>query len=483
MARGRRAGRVTTIAMLFAMLFATMAAAPMAHADDATARQHFRRGVDLYDKKHYEAALESFRAAYAEKPAPGIKQNIALSLKGLGRSVEAATSFDEALDEGQATLRPDTRASIEAELVQLSKIVATVRIKTISASDKRPVDNVVVTVDGRALSPAELRRPIRLEPGIHVFAAHAEGLADPPEKKLSFLAGSPVDATFELGAPTGVLTVRASVAEAVVQVDGAEVGRGSWSGKLPAGTHRVTVLAPGHQTTQADVVVSAGAAVEYPITLVRSGGELPPVYEAPPLRKPVPETKKRYLAVMLAYEGQSFRLSTELGERAGGAKRPFSGASGGLRVGYRASRAFALEIYGDVGQLSESYAITPQAAESDTKVVHWQMTPVLRFSTIGHFRFTMATGIGVHGLSVTSDVRTGSFATAATRKHEGSGVAASWLVDLGMQFDVGSLFLEAVAFFDMHGVGTVRDNETNARLFLSSPGTRAGIRFGLGIPF
>jgi hypothetical protein len=67
--------------------------------------------------------------------------------------------------------------------------------------------------------------------------------------------------------------------------------------------------------------------------------------------------------------------------------------------------------------------------------------------------------------------------------HKGSGVAASWLLDMGMQLDVGPLFLEGVAFFDMHGVGTTRDNDTNERLLYSSPGTRAGVRIGLGIQF
>jgi hypothetical protein len=98
-------------------------------------------------------------------------------------------------------------------------------------------------------------------------------------------------------------------------------------------------------------------------------------------------------------------------------------------------------------------------------------------------RFTVATGIGAHGLSVDADVNRGAGITAKSRSRNGSGVAASWLVDLGMQLDVGRLFLEAVAFFDMHGVGTTRDDATNERMFLSSPGTRAGLRAGLGIPF
>ena len=470
------------LAILLAMVLTSSAS----HADEAGARVAFRRGVELYDKKQYEPALESFRAAYAEKPVPGIKRNIALCLKGLGRPVEAATAFDEALDEGETSLKPDVRAAMQQELAELAKVVATVRLGVVSSADRRPIENAVVTVDKVTLAPSALRRPVRLEPGIHVFAAHVDGLGDPPEKKLSLLAGSPVDATFEVGERLGTLTVTPNVPDAVVQVDASEPRRGVWSGKLPPGPHRVIVSSPDYQTQTTDVVVSSDANADYTITLLRPG-ELPPSYTMP-ARKPPPEQKKRYLVPMLAYEGQSVRLAPALGERGAGAKRAFTGASLGVRAGYRASRSFALELYADVGQVSETYMISPATTESTTKILHWQVTPMLRFATVGWIRFTTATGFGVHGLVVDADIATKMTsstmpATTSRATHTGSGVSASWLVDLGMQFDVGPLFLEAVAFFDMHGVGTTRDDVTNERLLYSSPGTRAGIRVGLGIQF
>jgi hypothetical protein len=474
--------RVLTLVLAILVVVATMSTSSLARADEAAARQHFRRGVELYDKKQYAPALEAFEAAYAEKPSPGIKQNIALSLKGLGRPLDAVKAFDEALDEGEGTLKPETRAAIELELAELSKIVATVRLKVVAAVDKRPIDKVAVTIDGAPIAPNALRRPLRLAPGIHVFTAHAEGFADPPEKKLSILAGSPVDATFELSPPLGILTVKPSVADAAVQIDGVEVGRGVWSGKLAAGTHRITVSAPEHQTAAADVVVSSGATVDYPMTLQRIG-DLPPLYSRPVRKPPPPEQKKRYLVPMIAYEGQSFRFAPILGENAGGTKRQLTGASVALRAGYRVSRPFALEIYGDVGQLGDTYNISSGAAESTTKVIHWQVTPGLRFATGGAVRFTMGTGVGMHGLIADADIATVEGVTPVRTTHKGTGIAASWLVDMGLQVDVGSLFIEAVAFFDMHGVGTTRDDVTNDRLFLGSPGTRAGIRAGLGIQF
>jgi hypothetical protein len=357
-----------------------------------------------------------------------------------------------------------------------------VRLNVIAASDKRPLDNVVVTVDGNPLSPAALRRPVRLEPGIHVFTAHADGFADPPQKKLSILAGSPVDATFELGLPAGLLTVKPSVPDAIVQIDGREVGRGLWSGKLEAGTHRITASAPGYQITSAEVVVSSGASVEYPLMMLQFG-EGPASYEAP-VRKPPPKPKKGYLVPMVAYEAESMRVAPVLGEPVGGTKRSFTGGSFGLRGGYRLTRVFSIELHGQFGQLKDTYPIGTSSKESETQVIHWQLTPALRITTIGPLRFTASTGVGLHGLSVSSDINTVNTAgVPVPQTFKGSGVAASWLVDLGLQFDVGSLFLEAATFFDMHGVGTTREEVTNARMFLSSPGFRGGIRGGLGIQF
>ncbi|MDB5217438.1 MAG: hypothetical protein JWO86_5365 [Myxococcaceae bacterium] len=474
------------IARVLAMVTAFLVVAPTAHADEAAARAHFRKGVDLYDRKQYAAALESFRAAYAEKPSAGIKQNIGLSLKGLGQPIDAATAFDEALDEGsgvmgEGTLKPEVRAAMEQELAALSKVVATVRLKVISVADKQPIENVVVTVDGNALTPAALRRPVRLEPGIHVFTAHADGLADPPQKKLSILAGSPVDATFELGVPQGLLTVRASVPDAVVQIDGAEVGRGTWSGKLSAGTHRVTVSAPDFQTTTADVIVSSGASIEYPMTLLRTG-DLPPVYNAPARRAP-PELKRRYVVPMLAYEAQSLTLSDALGERPQGTKRSFAGAAIGVRAGYRLSRGFGLELLSSVGQTGSTYAISSAAAQSSTTVTHFELVPALRFVTNGAVRFTVGTGVGLHDTIVSADIHTATGLNGAQSTHKSYGLSATWLVDLGMQIDIGPTFLEIVGVFDTYGVGTARDDRTNARFFLASPSTRGGLRVGLGLQF
>ncbi len=450
----------------------------VARADDELAREHFRRGVKLYDGKKYAEAEEAFREAYGEKPSPGIKQNIALALKGQGKLVEAATFFDEALDEGRDSLKPEVKTAIQHELGTLEKSVATILIAVVSADTKQAIDGATVSVDGVDLAHPARKRPVRLVPGIHVFSARAPGYTNPPDKKLSLVAGSPVDASFELArggasaAASGTLVLRAEP-DAVLRVDGTEVGRGTWTGSVASGTHRVEASLAGKQPRLAEVAVTPGTTVEYPFV----PSDAPAPYEAPD-RKP-PRPKKFYVVPAVAAQGQSLRLSEVLGEPPNGKRRSFGGFALGVRGGYRIVKTLALELHGEIGTVNARYRLQPNEAESVTQVGHWQLTPGLRFVTPGKVRFTAGSGFGVHGTVVDATVVRGGTSV----KKKGSGVAASWLLDLGLQFDVGPLFLEGVLFFDVHGVGTARDDTTEKRFFHASPSTRIGARIGLGIQF
>lgn len=458
-----------------------MLAARPARADEALARQHFKRGVAHYDAKRYEAALEEFQNAYREKPSAGIKQNIALTLKALGRIVEATTAFDEALEEGRTTLRQETRAAIEREIAELSKIVATVNLSIVDEDGKEMEADV--TVDGTPIDRAALARPIRLTQGIHVFRASAKGFPDPPEKKLALLAGQPVDATFVITKTppaeegTGTLTVRTERPDAVIKVDGREVGRGTFTGEIDAGRHQVEVSAPGHRTTTFDVSVTDGASVDFPVQLV-SAGDAPEPYD-PKEIKPPPKEKKFQLTILGALEIANLETSEALGEAPGGKKRPYVGGAVGVRAGGYVATGFSVELTLMLGALNAKYRLMPNDGdETSTSVGHWQITPGIRWHTPGKVRFVVGTGFGLHGTSVTTKIPV----MGATQERNGRGVAFSWLSDIGMQFVLGSVVLEAVLFGDVFGVGPVRD-DAGMRLLYASPAARIGARAGVTFLF
>ncbi len=409
-------------------LVALLLASPLpARADDAAARAAFRKGVDLYDNKRWAEALEQFQAAYREKPSAIIKQNIGLCHAKLDHAVEAATAFDEALEEGAKTLDRGTKNAIGAELRDLELRVATLRLRVVDTTGAR-VDDVVVSVDGKPLPPGAHTRPVRLEPGTHEIAARAPGFSDPPTKKLSLLQGSPVDATFELARP------------AVIE-------------QLPP---------PSSGT--------ASSPKEAPGAYAYEGAE----------RKPPPRPKRFLVAVTLALGGESLRLGEGAGEQPGGARRPFFGASLGVRGGVQIAKPLTVELRLETGSVTSRYQMDP-GIPRDTKqtVTHLQLTPMLRLATPGKTRFTVGTGFGLHATTVASEIaRQGS-----TERREGKGLAASWLIDAGAQFEVGPVFLEAVAFAEVHGVSNARDNVVFDRMLLASPAVRYGARGGVVVPF
>jgi hypothetical protein len=117
-------------------------------------------------------------------------------------------------------------------------------------------------------------------------------------------------------------------------------------------------------------------------------------------------------------------------------------------------------------------------------VTHWEVVPAIRFATNGVVRFTIATGFGLHDSIVSADLHTiDDKGQAVSASAKGSGLSATWLVDLGLQIDIGAVFLEIAGNFDTYGVGTARDDNTDARFFLESPSTRGGLRVGLGFQF
>jgi len=480
----RSGGVIATLIAVCAQALVLLVAVD-ARADDEVARRHFKRGVELYDRKQYDEALAAFQRAYEEKPSAGIKQNIALCLKGLNRPAEAAAAFDEALEEGKGSLKPERRAAIEHELAELSKVVATVTFKVVT-DDGRPVDRFTISVasaegsgPARQLPPGAHRRPLRLMPGIYVFTLDAPGFPSPEPKKLALVSGAPVDVTFVLRTrgQTGKLTVKPSIADAVVRLDGVEVGRGEWTSDVVAGTHRIEVSAPGWKTTTVEVTVPPGGTVEYPIPL-EPYAEAPPAYVAPATRPK--KVKRMVLVPSLALQSVSYRLGVPLGEPPPhGTRRALGGGSIGGRFGFFFAKSLSAEVFAELGAVDARYRARPSdVSDSRTRVVHFELAPMLRL-TLPHdtkVRFTAATGFGLQGRGV----RTELARSGTTETKEGRGAGWTWLLDAGVQIEIAPVFLEAALFVDVHGLQSVRDDTDGARFLYASPATRGGLRVGVG---
>lgn len=455
-----------------------------ASADEAAARAHFSKGIELYDKKQFQGALTEFEAAYKEKPSAGIKQNVALCLKGLNKPAEAATAFDEALDEGKETLKPETKQAIERELVDLSKVVATVQI-TILGDEKRAAESVVTIQPAeqpaRTLAPGAQRKPLRLMPGIYTFSAKIPGQPPSTPKKLALISGPPTEVTFGVEqAAQSTLDIHVNVPEATIKIDGVEVGKGAWHGPVPASKKlRIEVSATGYRPLAFDMTLPANSTVDSPITLQPTGAA-PPEYKAGSL-PPAKPRGRWYLAVTGSVEASSYRLSpfasapTEEGLR-----RVYPGVSIGGRFGFLANRYLAVEGMAELGlAVNTIKPATGVGPELQSTISHWVLMPAIRFQTPGKVRFMSGMGLGLQGLSLKNEPRDGALGATT----EAGGVAFAWLIDAGAQFDVGPIFMEAAVFLNLHGVGSVEEDVSGRRALLASPAFRSGLRVGLGMPF
>lgn len=83
---------------------------PSSDALTAEARAFFERGLTLFRKRQYEAALAAFSAARKFAPLPELAYNMALTSERLGRSAEA-------VDHYRAYLR-EAKSAKDAERVQ-----------------------------------------------------------------------------------------------------------------------------------------------------------------------------------------------------------------------------------------------------------------------------------------------------------------------------------------------------------------------------
>ena len=217
------------------------ASATDAKKEEAKAR--FERGMTLFDRKVWDAALVEFlesRSAYATRSNT---QNAAICLRNLNRFDEALDMF-EALVKEFPTLTATDRTAVEKEIGELQPLVGAIEIRTAE-------NGAQITIDGRerGVTPAGA---LRVSAGTHVLRVYKEGFA-PVEKRVE-VAGRQslvVEAKLETLSQSGRLSVTEDGGKgAEVLVDGVVVGKAPWQGLVATGEHVVYLRGEGNLGTQ-----------------------------------------------------------------------------------------------------------------------------------------------------------------------------------------------------------------------------------------
>lgn len=228
-------------------------------AQKQEAREHFDKGLALFDEGAWDAALAEFLRSRALFPTRAATKDAAVCLRKLHRFDEAVDAF-ESLRRDFANVPPDERAFAEAQIKELSSFVGTVVVQGAQPGSK-------ILVDGRERGEAPTVA-LRVTTGTHVLRVSHEGFA-PFEVQFSVTGGQASTITAKL-APLlqgGRLHVEEASGKSLdVLVDGSPVGQTPWEGMLPVGDHVVALRGEGDVGTQPSLAtVKLNAAT--PITL------------------------------------------------------------------------------------------------------------------------------------------------------------------------------------------------------------------------
>ena len=255
----------------------TPARADVSESVRVEAREHFDRGLRLFNQQDNDGALVEFTRAYELVPHPMVLYNLGLVLSSAGRSLKAVEAFDKllanpgSLDAGRLSRAKDERAR-QAALIGEVTVTAT-------------VEGASVELDGFDVGKTPLPAPLRVASGPHVIAMMAPGYA--PMRKQVAVAGSAKDTlAFELqpsDTQPAHVTVKTTLLDGDVLVDDHAVGKTPLAASLalPSGNHVLEVRRPGYVSAKQNVALGAGSTGEIalepvldPASLEREGGYL-----------------------------------------------------------------------------------------------------------------------------------------------------------------------------------------------------------------
>ncbi len=201
-------------------------------AKRSEARAYFEKGLALFAKEAWDAALAEFVRSRSIYPTRAATENAAYCLRRLRRLDEALEMFEDMLE--FSNLPEAKRRAAEAAVAELQGQIGTLRIE-----GAEPGASIVV--DGRYRGTSPLAGPLRVGAGSHEIHAFKEG-TDPAGTVVEVKGKEAAVVRLRSQATGGRLKVVEQHQRVLsVVVDGSVVGRTPWEGPLPVGEHLVTL--------------------------------------------------------------------------------------------------------------------------------------------------------------------------------------------------------------------------------------------------
>lgn len=214
------------------------------------AQQHFKRGVALYKKDDFNTALAEFEAAYRSYPRPGVFLNIGLVHRRLHHYPEAIAALERYLAEDKDVPKQDVDEATRL-IAEMRALVGELRLTIVP-------QGAAVVIDDRSVGKAPLA-PVPLTAGDHVIELSAPD-HHPLRHEVTMVSGKPLELELTLKAipKTGQARIVSSPSFGNIFIDGRLAGSGAVEIELPAGGHTLVITAPGHQSSQQELLIAAG---------------------------------------------------------------------------------------------------------------------------------------------------------------------------------------------------------------------------------
>lgn len=262
--------RTRTALVLATMMTAILHSPSSAHAQTSSpdtrsqAREHFDRGIELFNEGRYDAALAELQRAYDIAPAFPVLYNLGRVHATLGHPVEAARAFERYLAEGGDAIPSSRRDEVETELARQRSRIGRLVVETNVAGS-------IINIDGIDVARTPLEAPIPLGAGAHRIAVRAPGHAS--EIRSVQIAGGVeevlrVELSREFEA-RGTVRIHSTLPDVLVRIDGVEIGRTPIDATIPvpAGEHEIIGERDGYLSDTHRITIQDQASAEVRLRL------------------------------------------------------------------------------------------------------------------------------------------------------------------------------------------------------------------------
>jgi hypothetical protein len=272
------------------LAFLVVSVGSAARADDdedptvTQARQAFLEGVDFTHKSQWGDALSAFERSAHLRPHAVTSFNLGACERALGRYVRARQWFRLTLDQNEKQGRRELPEALVGEasamLGELDRVVATMDV-TVSPA------NAAIAVDGRPLEAtgsdaqakggaaflAGTRAPgpgepigvgtfrVTVDPGVHVVTFSRPGFSDAVINR-TVAPGAVLPLRIELDRLPSTLRIESDRPDAIVTLNGTDVGPTPVEVQRPAGLYHVVVRRMGYADYLTEVLTRPGERVE-----------------------------------------------------------------------------------------------------------------------------------------------------------------------------------------------------------------------------